>query len=174
MSSAYSGSTVFLNYFSDPALTYRETFSDHCILWSTFGAAAFADAGLGSTSTLRCANLKPGDVIISSVLANAAGSDEIPNECFTLLNTSTVPIDLRGLTISDEQACWTVPESMVDAVIDPGTTWIVYGRTYNPTSDTGAIALRNSGETLALTCGSVVLDVWNYPGESKDGVPIQR
>ena len=60
------------------------------------------------------------------------------------------------------------------AVIGPGETWTVYGSTYNPTSYTRGIALRNKGETVYLWCGDALLDSWTYPGGSHDGVPITR
>ena len=124
--------------------------------------------------TIPCGDLQPGDVVIYKLLVNAPGRAEIPNEYFTLLNTTTSTVDLRGLTICDEQACWTIPSTMTDAIIGPGETWTVYGRTYNPTSYTRKIALRNSGEAVKLKCGSIEIDSWSYPGGSSDGVPITR
>ncbi len=125
-------------------------------------------------ATFLCNELQPRDVVIYRLLVNAPGRAEIPNEYFTLLNTTSTTVDLRGLTICDEQACWTIPSNMTDAVVEAGGTWTVYGRIYNPTSYTRGIALRNSGETVKLKCGSIVLDSWSYPRQSLDGVPITR
>jgi len=124
--------------------------------------------------SISCDDLQPGNVVISKLLVNAPGRAEIPKEYFTILNTTTSTVDLRGLTICDEQACWTIPSTMTNAIIEPEDTWIVYGRTYNPNSNTRKIALRNSGETVKLKSGSIVLDSWSYPGKSPDGVPITR
>ncbi len=169
MAEMYFGDTVFLNYFADATLAHRETFSDHCIVWSTFGAPPPPPL----PDTLRAAGLKPGDIIISSVLANAPGSDKIADEYFTLLNRTDKRVDLRGIAICDEQACWTIPHTMAATTIGPGETWRVYGSTYNPTSSTQGIALRNSGEEVKLKVGDLVLDYWRYP-ETKDGVPAVR
>lgn len=35
---SYDGTTVFDNYFADTNLPDRETYSDHCVLWSSFSA----------------------------------------------------------------------------------------------------------------------------------------
>jgi hypothetical protein len=124
-----------------------------------------------------CDEWQPGDVIIAKLLVNAPGSTskaEIPNEYFTLLNTTANTVDLRGLTICDEQACWTIPSTMTDAIIVSEDTWTVYGSTYNPNGNSREIALRNTGETVKLKCGLTELDSWSYPGQYSDGVPITR
>ena len=124
-----------------------------------------------------CTSLHFGDVVIYKLLVNAPGSTattEIPYEYWTLLNTTNHTVDLRGLTLSDEQSSWTIPSSMTDAVIGPGETWTVYGSTYNPTRNSRGIALRNSGETVSLRCNGTLIDLWKYPGGSREGVPITR
>ena len=175
----YTGTTTLDNYFTDSTLPYRESYSDHCILWSDFSVSDLdgpivAQPPLQTGSTLTCSDLKPGDVIIYKLMVNAPGRYEIPNEYFTLLNTTTHIVDLRGITLADEQSSWTIPSNMTDAVIGPGETWTVYGSTYNPTSSTRGIALRNSGETVFLLCGNKILDQWTYPRARVEGVPIIR
>ena len=145
-------------------------------LWNNY-YASFPSSSVEPGVPIPCNDFQPGDVIIYELLVNAPGSTEkaeIPNEYFTLLNTTTRTVDLRGLMICDEQACWTIRSTMTDAIIGPYESWTIYGRTYNPIGDTQKIALRNSGETVRLKCGSLELDSWSYPKQSSDGVPIRR
>jgi len=129
----------------------------------------------GPEKIIHCGDLRPGAVIIYKLQVNTPGKDEIPNECFTLLNMTDNTVDLRGISICDEQVCWVIPSTMVDAVIAPGETWTVYESTYNPTSNTHGIALRNTGETVRLECGSIELDRWSYSNQSsREGQPITR
>ena len=173
----YTGTTTLDNYFTDSALPYRESYSDHCVLWSDFSTSDL-DGPIAAQppkgSTLTCSNLHPGDVIIYKLMVNAPGRYEIQNEYFSLRNVTNHAVDLRGITLADEQSSWTIPSSMTDAVIGPGETWTVYGSTYNPTSSTRGIALRNSGETVSLLCGNRILDQWTYPKAKIEGVPIVR
>jgi len=64
--------------------------------------------------------------------------------------------------------------SRSDAVLYPDEEVVFYGREYNPRSWSQGIALRNSGETVCISCGGVTIDQWAYPGGSSDGVVLRR
>lgn len=120
---------------------------------------------------------QPGEVIISSVLANAVGSTssaEMPNEFISFLNIGVCSVDLRGCTFRDENASYTIPYSRSDAVLSPGGEVRFYGYEFNPTNSSQGISLRNSGETVTLECASTPIDVWRYPGGSGEGLVIYR
>jgi metallo-beta-lactamase family protein len=120
-------------------------------------------------------------VEFSSVIANAPGDSspsEIPGETITLLNRTAEAIELVGLTICDENASWTIPAGSSATTIMPGQQWSVTGSIYNPASDcSSGICLRNSGETLVLSCMGVPIDAISYPscsGSTNDGKLLQR
>jgi len=175
----YEGTTTLDNYFTNSTLPLRESFSDHCVLWSDFSTSDLDGApAIGELPPTppdqSCSSLHQHDVIIYKLLVNAPGrtsKQEIPNEYFTLKNTSSHTVNLRGMTIGDEQASWTIP---ADTILAPGETWTVYGSTYNPTGYSQGIALRNTGETVYLMCNNIFIDLWTYPGGSPEGFPITR
>jgi len=132
---------------------------------------------VSNTGPLQAADLSLHAILIVEVMPNAPGDSavkEIPNESITLLNNTQVDIDLVGVTISDENGCWTIPSSARDTILGPGEKWTVTGSTYNPASRVGDICLRNTGEYLALSYGARELDRWCYPQSKVEGKTVRR
>ena len=133
---------------------------------------------VSNTGPLQATDLSLHAVLIVEVIANAPGNtaeEEIPNESITLLNNTQVDIDLAGVTISDENGCWTIPSSTGDTILEPEEKWTVTGSMYNPARDwVSGICLRNKGECLTLFSGVRELDRWCYPQSGVQGERLRR
>ncbi|MBX5480247.1 MAG: lamin tail domain-containing protein [Myxococcaceae bacterium] len=124
-----------------------------------------------------CKARLPGDLVISEFMANPAGTDT-GKEYIELYNASGKDIDLKGISIAHSDAAGasekkhtfrsvTIPAggylAVGDAREEPKPEWMGYS--YG--SDLGA--LRNSGGTLTVRCGTKVLDEVKYVDGGKDG-----
>lgn len=88
----------------------------------------------------------PNQVIISAVLPNPSGP-EPDDEWIELKNISEQAVDISGWILSDGEGSYAIPEG---TVLQPGETWRVYGRQYNPTGNKGGLYLANSGDCVIL------------------------
>ena len=86
----YAGTTTLDNYFTNSTLPYRESYSDHCVLWSEFSTDDLDEPTpvqppSPTGAILTCSDLRYGDVIIHKLMVNAPGRYEIPRSSFKTL-----------------------------------------------------------------------------------------
>jgi hypothetical protein len=107
-----------------------------------------------------------GDLYISEIMAQSrSGSD--PGEWFELRNRGTTPYNLEGCVISDASGASDTIDTVT--VIAPGQT-ILLARSADEVALLGATAafeysginLNNGGDSIAITCGGLVIDEANY------------
>jgi hypothetical protein len=147
-------------------------------LVGSFALAACGDDGGGSGG--ECSgNILPGDLVITEVMPNPAGTDT-GQEWFEIYNASSAAIDLSGLTLEYHKVDGSEENShvMEELVIEPGDYVVVGGMAadlkpdyvdYGFGNDLGSFL--NGGAVLALRCGDEVIDETTYPdAESEDGV----
>jgi hypothetical protein len=133
----------------------------------SLAAPLVACGGGGSTRTDACgAGFVPGDLVITEIFANPAGTDE-GNEWIEVYNATDVPLDLTGLVLlSAKDDGSSVKEHVFgEFTIEPGD-WAVLGGVleearpehvdYGYGNDLGD--LRNTAGQLALGCGEVSID----------------
>lgn len=141
-------------------------------------AALLALGGCGpGTSTQQCASLKAGDLVITEVMADPAGTDT-GNEWFEVYNTTGAAIDLKGLTLFASAADGTGAKTHVvrAGTAQPGAyftfgdvrsganpAWIGYS--YN----NALSALPNSNGAVGVKCGTTELAkyVWAAAADSE-------
>ena len=139
---------------------------------------ACGDDGGGSSGECT-GTILPGDLVITEVMANPAGTDT-GQEWFEIYNATSEAIDLDGMLLAYHK----VDDSEVnghpirDLVIEPGDYLVVGGVDselkpdyvdYGFGNDLGSFI--NGGAVLQLKCGDEVIDETTYPdAESDDGV----
>ncbi len=123
--------------------------------------------------TLACSPVKPGDLVITEIMANPVALDDVSGEWFEVLNAADHALDLDGLVVETGSGqSWGVPALSMDAgarvvfarsaAAVPGLEGLVaWG---------GGISLPNKGGSLRLRFGPWILDevVW---GEAA-GLPV--
>jgi len=98
----YEGTTEFCNYFRDSTLAYRDTYSDHCILWSDFSTE---DLDGTQTESLNTESDKGGQttgtVVINEVELNPPCDDRYKTclEWVELYNPTDEAMNIGGWTL---------------------------------------------------------------------------
>jgi len=148
------------------------------VLSMLFGAAA---CGGGSSRPAGdcAAGLLSGDVVITEIMANPAGTDS-GKEWFELYNATTDPLDLAGLRlVSSKEDESSEKEHLMEALEIDGEGYVVVGGVLNDEGirpdyvdygyegDLGD--LRNTAGRLAVACGETIIDEVTY-AEVGDGV----
>ncbi len=141
-----------------------------CLLAS---ASACGDDSARTGGGGECAaNLLPGDLVITEVMANPAGADK-GLEWFEVYNPTDAEIDLSGLLLRfrREDGSGEKLHQVQDAVIGPGQ-YLVFGDAdpeappahvdYGYGEGLGASGLNNSGGELSVACGTSAIDVILY------------
>lgn len=148
-----------------------------CLLAS---ASACSDDSVRNGEAGECAaNLLPGDLVITEVMANPDGADK-GLEWFEVYNPTDAEIDLSGVLLRFRKVDGSGEKihQVQDTVIGPGE-YLVFGDAdpeappehvnYGYGDELGASGLTNSGGELSVACGSSAIDIVLYE-ESDDGV----
>ena len=105
----------------------------------------------------HAATIKPGDILISEVMANPAAVSDTNGEWFELFNASSLSIDINGFTISDNGSNSHQINNGASLLIAPGA-YLVLGRNGNITDNGGYMAgYVYSNFTLGNTLDQIVL-----------------
>ncbi len=94
----YEGTTTLDNYFTNSTLSYRESYSDHCIMWSDFSTLDLDGAVQTPTTPAGKIATTMAHVVINEVEQNPPGKDT-GNEWVELYNQSDSDIDIGGWTL---------------------------------------------------------------------------
>jgi len=99
----YEGTTEFCNYFRDSTLAYRDTYSDHCVLWSDFSTEDLDGPQTESVNTAPSNSTQVATpVVINEVELNPPCNDN-SNSCLEwveLYNSSDEAADIGGWTLT--------------------------------------------------------------------------
>lgn len=127
------------------------------------------DGGPGPSDC--AANLVPGDLVITEVMANPMGDDS-GNEWFELYNAGSQAIDLSGVVLVVSKADGSAEKThpMVEVVLQPGDylvagdilpelkpAWVDYGYA------NALGGLVNGGGLIAIRCDDAEIDSFEYP-----------
>jgi hypothetical protein len=147
----------------------------HALLASTALAAAAATSGCGNDDgpgATECrAQLLPGDLVITEVMANPVGQSA-GKEWIEVFNATTSPIQLEGLHVVSGSGSNATRHEMNSFVIEPGQYAVLAGvlpdflTDYQDYAYGNDLSLPNSGGDLALHCGNEVVDSVTYPAMS--------
>ncbi len=86
------------------------------------------------------------DVVICEVVYDPPGT-EPDNELIKLCNQGSLTVDIGGWWLTDGEGTYTIPSG---TTLTAGSSWSVYGSTYNPTSYTRGLYLANSHDDVIL------------------------
>ncbi|WP_343073558.1 lamin tail domain-containing protein [Pyxidicoccus fallax] len=152
-----------------------------CESKSTPGGPA-ADAGVAETCVPDGVQLarpvarpRPGELVITEVMANPRGDDTL-GEWVEVL--ATAPVDLNGLTVGSDSAGTKVEGTRcvslaagAHAVLARRTEAVLNGGLPQPVATFG-VDLRNSGGVVMVRSGDVLIDAAAY-GPAEEGVATQ-
>ena len=135
---------------------------------TVFAAFALACAVPGS-SMLAAANLQPGDLVVSEVLANPGAVADSAGEWFEIYNRSANPFDLSGLVLRDAGTNAHTIETPL--LVNPGD-YLVLGRNgdssinggYTPDYVYRDFTLANASDSIILEWEQRVIFELNYTG----------
>ncbi|RMG17356.1 MAG: hypothetical protein D6729_08985 [Deltaproteobacteria bacterium] len=143
---------------------------------AVFATASPLACGPRPPQTTRCsADLLPGDLVISEIMANPDGTDA-GNEWFEVYNALGENVDITGLRLISSRADLTGEKvhAVSSGTIAPGQYYVFGEDSENgpPFIDYGYGAglgsLRNSDGRIALECNDVIVDEVVY-GNTSDG-----
>jgi len=86
------------------------------------------------------------DIVICEVIYDPPGQ-EPDNELIKLCNQGSSSVDIGGWRLTDGEGTYTIPSG---TTITAGSSWSVYGSTYNPTRYTRGLYLANSHDDVIL------------------------
>lgn len=86
------------------------------------------------------------DIVICEVIYDPPGQ-EPDNELIKLCNQGSSTVDIGGWRLTDGEGTYTIPSG---TTITAGSSWSVYGSTYNPTRYTRGLYLANSHDDVIL------------------------
>ncbi len=120
--------------------------------------------------------LSRGDLIVTEVMYNPAGVVDTVGEWFEVYNTSSTPINLNSITVSDESSpveTFTTRVGRTGVVVGPGE-WAVFCRIEDPEQNGGVTCdvgyddfqLANGGDEIILSLDGTLLDrvAWGTAG----------
>lgn len=119
----------------------------------------------------QAASIQPGDLFISEIMANPSAVSDANGEWFELFNASANPIDLNGLTISDDTSNTHTIDSGGSLFIASGE-YFVLGRNGDTLINGGYIAdyvytgfsLGNTNDQIIISENGAELSRVNYTG----------
>ena len=122
-------------------------------------------------SNLFATTINPGDLLISEVMANPAAVTDSNGEWFEIFNASINPIDLNGLTISDDGSNSHIINTGEPFLIAPGE-YFVLSNNSEPESNGGFItdyvysgfSLANSSDQIIIRNDSIEIAELEYSG----------
>lgn len=110
-----------------------------------------------------------GDLVITEVMANPAAVDDINGEWFEVVNVTDAVLDTSGCHLTNQVAATSAFTAF--GVVPPGP--IAMARNGNTVSNGGvpadgtySLALVNTGGSLSLICGEVLVDTVTWPGST--------
>lgn len=139
-----------------------------------------ACGGGGNGSGAECsANMLPGDLVITEVMANPAGKDD-GQEWFEIYNATSAPIDLTGVVLAAGHSDGTSEKThTMDQVVIDADDYLVVGGVlpelkpdYVDYGYGGDLTLGNSGGKISLRCADTEVDSAVYPDAGDDGVSL--
>ncbi len=113
-----------------------------------------------ASGIVAAANIQPGDLVVSEVLANPAAVSDSAGEWLELYNTTTVPLDINNLVLRDNGTNAHTVSTTAPLWINPGD-YLVLGRSGDTSSNGGYTpdyVYRDF--TLANSIDSIILE-WN-------------
>lgn len=145
--SAMSGSSSSIISLSHSSATSSNT--------STGSTVASAHISSSSSVHSLSPNPNPTPIIISEILANPAGRDDI--EWIEIVNVGDEPINIAGWQLRDSSSEYDIRER------DDGATWLYPDMPMLFRKTESNLSLTNAGETVSLWSGSVLIDEVTYP-----------
>jgi hypothetical protein len=134
--------------------------------------AASLFVGLASTHPLHAAtplgaaDLVPGQIVISEVMANPARVDDTLGEWFEVFNPLAVSIDLGGLVVESQRGSGVEAFSISGPlVLDPGA-FAVFGSSANPALNGGLVVDRSWSNAISLGNASDYVNIRTEGGVS--------
>jgi hypothetical protein len=122
-----------------------------------------------ATSLLGAADLVPGQIVISEVMANPARVDDTLGEWFEVFNPLAVSVDLGGLVVESQRGTGVESFSISGPlVLDPGA-FAVFGSSANPALNGGLVVDRSWGNAISLGNSSDSVNI-----RTADGVSLVR
>ncbi len=120
-----------------------------------------------ATAPIGAADLVPGQIVISEVMANPARVDDTLGEWFEVFNALTVPVDLGGLVVASQRGAGVESFSISGPlVLDPGA-FAVFGSSANPALNGGLVVDRSWGNAISLGNASDYVSI-----RTEDGINL--
>jgi hypothetical protein len=117
-----------------------------------------------ATSPLGAADLVPGQIVISEVMANPARVDDTLGEWFEVFNPLAVSVDLGGLVVESQRGAGVESFSIAGPlVLDPGA-FAVFGSSANPALNGGLVVDRSWGNAISLGNSSDYVNIRTADG----------
>lgn len=103
-----------------------------------------------AATPLTAADLVPGQIVISEVMANPAKVDDTVGEWFEVFNPLTVSMDLGGLVVESQKGIGVESFSISGPMILAPGAFAVFASSANPGLNGGLIADRSWGNAISL------------------------
>lgn len=115
-------------------------------------------------TVVRVFNIGAGDLVVSEVMADPSGTESL-REWFELYNTTSAPIDLDGLTFTDDGADAFTVNNGAPLVVAAGG-YFVFGRSADTSANGGVnvdyvysgMSLANTGDEIVIGAGALMVD----------------
>ncbi len=112
--------------------------------------------------SIFAASISPGDLVISEVMANPSAVSDTYGEWFEVYNLTGNPLDLTGLTLSDDGGDLHTIDNGGPLIIDP-YAYLVFGRNGDTSLNGGYTAdyvysgfqLRNADDQIVISDGGI-------------------
>ena len=148
-------------------LAFRHFHAHRLTLPALFFAAISSNAAFAA--------IAPGDLTITEVMANPASVSDTRGEWFEIYNSSSMALDLEGLSLRDEGSN---QHTIAGPLIIGAGNYLVLGRNADSSVNGGYSAdyqysnftLSNSSDQIILEFGGVVIDRVSYNDSSIFGI----
>lgn len=101
---------------------------------------------INNTETNQSVNETPAQIKLCEVIYDPPG-EEPADEMIKICNSGSTAIDIGGWELTDGEGTYDIPAG---TTIQPGSSWSVFGRTYNPTRYTRGLYLANTHDSVIL------------------------